>query len=138
MIPSRVRMPATQVETKPVVLLAEDDEDMRGLLARLLVEAGMDVVQVGDGVALQKYLEQSSKRRGPVAPDIVVSDVNMPGQSGLAALEASRSQVPAVVISSRVDPTLRAAAIRAGVGAIFEKPFKADQLVLAIRRMLGR
>src|SRR5690242_2574712 len=109
--------------TRPLVLLAEDDEDYRRLLAARLTREGMEVVEVEDGSELRDYL-QLSRPGGDVAePDVIVSDIQMPGESGLEALERIQPlRVPVVLITSLASTEVRASAARAGVVAIFEKP----------------
>lgn len=72
-----------QAET-PRVLLAEDDSDMRRLVARALRRQGYDVVELRDGQDLLGYLRSSMLRPGQFPPpDLVVSDVRMPRVTGL-------------------------------------------------------
>lgn len=124
-------------EKQPVVLLAEDDEAMRELLSGRLKREGMRVVEVEDGYELRDYLDLCRPGGDVAAPDIVISDVNMPGESGPEALEhASFLSAPVVLISACGRRELRDYAARLGVAAIFEKPFDLDALMVAIRRVI--
>jgi DNA-binding response OmpR family regulator len=80
-------------------LLAEDDEDLRRLLAHVLRQEGYLVVEVGSGSALIEQLAQFSF-------DLVVSDARIPGWSGFrvrASLQHVADRVPAVLLSSLGD-----------------------------------
>jgi DNA-binding response OmpR family regulator len=120
---------------QPLVLLAEDDVDLRQLISARLVREGMQVVEVDNGIELHDYLVQRSEGTGP---DVVVSDVDMPGQSGPEALERAQVRAPVILITAAPTPAVRAAAIRAGVFAILEKPFALPTLVAKIREILHR
>ena len=117
-----------------VVLLAEDDEDMRELIARRLAREGMRVVEVEDGFELRDYLELCRPGGDLAEPDVVVSDLNMPGDSGPQALEHFPNlRVPVVLISSCSGQKLRECGQRLKAAAVFEKPVNLDLLTRALR-----
>lgn len=121
----------------PMILLAEDDDDLRELMAARLTREGMKVIEVEDGLELRDYLELCRPGGTVTEPDVVITDWNMPGESGTEALShAPDLHAPVVLISSFGGPELQAAAAEAGAAAIFEKPFDLDLLVVAIRRVL--
>jgi DNA-binding response OmpR family regulator len=122
----------------PLVLLAEDDDEMRGLIAARLVDEGMQVVEVEDGFELRDYLSLCRPGGDLREPDIVVADVRMPGESGPDALLHTYHHPPVVLISSVVDDEVRAYAERIGVEAVFQKPFAMRDLVGVIRRVGSR
>ena len=128
----------TQAEEKqPVVLLAEDDDTMRELLAGRLKREGMRVVEVEDGYELRDYLELCRPGGDLASPDVVISDINMPGETGPEALTHSPNlPAPIVLISACGRRELRTWAAKLGVAAIFEKPFDLDVLMLAIHRVI--
>ena len=120
-----------------MVLLAEDDDELRELLSARLQREGMRVVEVEDGFELKDYLELCRPGGDLSEPDLVITDVNMPGETGPEALAHSAFfHAPVMIISGYVGPEVRAAAADAGVAAIFEKPVDLDLLVVAIRRVL--
>lgn len=122
---------------QPLVLLAEDDELMRELVCARLTREGMRVVEVEDGFELRDYLDLCRPGGDVASPDVVVSDINMPGETGPEALERSHFlNAPVVLISACGSKELRRWAARLGVAAIFEKPFDLDLLVLAIRHLV--
>ena len=122
-----------------VVLLAEDDEDLRELIARRLVRAGMRVIEVEDGFELRDYLELCRPGGDLAEPDAVVSDVNMPGDSGPLALEHFPFlRAPVVLISAFSADVLAAWGHRVHAAAIFEKPLNLDDLILALEVAIDR
>ena len=122
----------------PMVLLAEDDDDLRELLAARLQREGLRVVEVEDGFELRDYLELCRPGGDLSEPDLVITDIQMPGESGPEALaHSSFLHAPVMIISGCVRPELRTAAAGAGVAAIFEKPLDLDLLMVAIRRVLS-
>ena len=126
-------MAATRV---PLVLLAEDDDDMREVIAARLTREGMQVVEVEDGFELRDYLAHCGPNGDVRSPDVVITDVRMPGETGPEALlHAHFNQSPVVLISCFIDAEVRAYAARVGVVAIFKKPFPLGDLVVAIRRI---
>ncbi len=121
---------------RPLVLLAEDDTDLRELISGRLTREGMKVVEVEDGFELRDYLSLCHPGGRVPRPDVIVSDVNMPGESGPYALEVSnRDRAPVVLITGEANREMRDDAARAGVAEIFEKPFALAELVLTIRRL---
>ena len=123
--------------SNPMVLLAEDDDDLRELLTARLQREGMKVVEVEDGFELRDYLELCRPGGDLIEPDLVITDIRMPGESGPEALAHSPFlHAPVMIISGYVGPELRAVAATVGVAAIFEKPVDLDLLMVAIRRVL--
>jgi CheY-like chemotaxis protein len=112
------------------ILVADDDAWMRRLLARSLAAAGHDVSVVGDGRALEAAVF------GPGMHDLVISDQQMPGGTGLEVLRRLReaqSAIAFVLMSGDADGALRAEAERLGAH-VLPKPIDADALRLFIAR----
>lgn len=126
-----VQLAAAQDTAPPSILVAEDDPDMRSLIASCLEQDGCEVLKVADGQELLALLEALRDDRldfGPV--DLVISDVRMPGCTGLQALEALRridSATPVVLITAFGGPEVHAEAHRLGA-ILFDKPFDLDDL----------
>lgn len=114
------------------VLLAEDDEDIRELLATALREDGFDVVEFEDGFELLDYL--SSALPGDAVlprPAIIISDIRMPGHSGLEVLERLRDadpDTPVILISAFADREVQREAKRLGAEIVLRKPVDIDEL----------
>jgi len=116
------------------VLVTDDNADMREYLARLLRSADYQVTTVTDGqVALDMVRT--------VAPDLVISDVMMPGLSGLELVAALRADartaaVPVLLLSARAGQEASVEGLRAGADDYLVKPFTAVELLARIRSNL--
>ena len=114
------------------VLIAEDDFELRALIARAFAEDGYYVLEVENGRELFDLLA------GLVQVDLVVSDVRMPGGSGLAALAGFRKRNPStpfVIITAFGNEALHQEARRLGATAVVDKPFEMDDLRALARRL---
>ena len=117
----------------PRVVLAEDDDEMRELLAEELRKDGYDVLEARDGNEMELRLK--SVRHCPLrAPDVIVMDYRMPGHSGLEILRELREEqwtTPVVIITAFVDDTIQSQAD--GLNAkVFPKPFDIEELRFAV------
>ena len=122
------------------VLLAEDDGELRALIAHALRGDGFDVVEVGDGKALVDFLADAIAADGTLdGYDLVVSDVRMPGFTAIDVLTAMRpflKRTPVVLITAFGDPKTHERARRLGAAAVIDKPFDLDDLRLRLRELL--
>ncbi|WP_245442871.1 ATP-binding response regulator [Methylobacterium terrae] len=108
------------------VLLADDNADMRAYVGRLLGDSGHVVEAVGDGHAALA----AARRR---APDLVLSDVMMPGLDGFGLLAALRADpalrgIPVILLSARAGEEARIEGLAAGADDYLIKPFSAREL----------
>ena len=122
------------------VLVADDDDDARRLIAAVLRGVGYTVAEARDGVeALDKVASTvSSRQEIPFAA--LVSDVDMPGLSGLdviAALRCSKLDTPVVLVTGTGDADTRSEAAQLGVSAYLEKPVRAESLRRAVERAVA-
>jgi len=116
------------------VLLAEDDADLRAVIARALERAGHVVTQIPDGAAAMERLE------GGEAFDLMLTDLEMPGRTGLEVIAASKSahpETPVIATSGKGRPVTVALdlARRTGADAVIAKPFKLSVLVELVSRV---
>jgi CheY-like chemotaxis protein len=124
-----------EIPTPPTkVLVADDDDDVRALVASLLREDGYEVVEACDGAELLARLEEGVD--DPVArPDVVLTDVMMPGLSGLGVLDALRRAhiaFPVVLMTVLKDHSVHIVARRLGAVGVLSKPLDVDDLRTAI------
>lgn len=120
------------------VLIADDDTEMRQLLAASLSHFGFDVDTAKDGNELLERLHGGEE--GP-APDVVITDVHMPGWGGLQVLpwvKSWRPHLPVVLITAFADAEVRKLAAELGASVVLDKPFDLDALKDAIDRLLAR
>lgn len=118
------------------ILVAEDNLEMRRLLVSCLQRDGYAVVQAQTGVQLQDLIgTQLSHARDRPAVDLIISDVRMPGMSGLQVLEDLRRtdrSTPVILITAFGDQETHAEAHRLGAKLVFNKPFDLDDLRMAV------
>lgn len=131
---------SASAEVSPLlVLLAEDDADMREALAAQLSADGYSVKQVSDGSMLKRYLDRAlAGKSSEPTPDLVISDIQMPGQDGLQVLEWLRGRdwtIPIILVTAFGDDETHGEAERLGVTAILDKPFEIDQLRATIEQL---
>lgn len=121
----------------PVVLLAEDDDELRRLLARKLRRQGCDVVEARTGTQLVELVVEHTV--APIAPEqrpasLVISDLRMPGRSGLDVLRLLRRasvEVPVILITGFGSREVHDEARLLGATAVFDKPVDLDDLTAA-------
>ncbi len=123
------------------VLLAEDDEVFRGFVAAELRRDGHVVIEAEDGDELADHIEVSIYRIGlrPM-PDVIISDICMPGPSGLRILEQLRDgerHTPVILMTAFLDDATRAEAVRLGATAVLDKPFDMAALRKAVAEAIG-
>jgi len=135
--PSPRPAPAADRTRRPGrILLAEDDAEMRALVAGALRADGYEVVEAKDGEELLRWIESTAQADGRNPFAVIVSDVRMPGLSGmdvLAVLQCSYRVTPVILITAFGDEELHAEAAELGAVAVFDKPFDLDDLRSAVR-----
>lgn len=123
------------------VLLAEDDADTRLALTSVLRREGHRVIVAKDGRELLDLIAVDLLLpREPPAFDLIVSDVRMPGVTGLEILEglhAAGSATPFIVITAYGTPELHEAVKREGASCCLDKPFELGQFRAAVARALA-
>ena len=122
----------TIVPARPRVLLAEDDPELRRMIARRLRTVGYDVVEARDGAELDALLARHAPGD---AVDLLVSDVRMPGRSGLAIaseLQRAGRALPIILMTGFGDREVHEQARHLGVLAVLDKPFDLDELCAAV------
>jgi DNA-binding response OmpR family regulator len=119
----------------PRVLLAEDQAEMRSLLAKWLRNVGCEVVEFADGAALWNELLRAQKEEdGPRDADLIISDIRMPGPSGLEVLARLRRTdwaTPVILMTAFGDAETVSDATTMGAARVFSKPFDMAELVAA-------
>ena len=122
------------------LLVADDDPVFRQLLASALRAAAYEVVEVSNGADLFEVLDRSLTAEAGIGSfDLVLSDVLMPGWTGLevlANLGHGRSLPPVILITAFADNELCRRAKSAGALTVFRKPLDVDDLCLFVRRFL--
>jgi len=117
------------------ILIADDDPGARELLVSLIQDLGYEAQAVPDGEAA---VEAATAR----PPDLVLSDVNMPGLNGLDLCRRLHRnprtrQIPVVMLTASDDPALNRKAYAAGAQACVPKPFRREGLIAVIQAALA-
>jgi len=134
--------PGTDERSQSLILLAEDDEDMRHLLALSLCREGYTVIDFGNGTDLMTYIDDHRLLgEGIDGVDLIITDNVMPGRSGLQVLQKIRTvdrTTPVILITSFGDEQVHAEATRLDA-IILDKPFDIETLRKVVRTvMMGR
>lgn len=115
------------------VLAIDDSRTIRELLKEALIQAGFEVHLAIDGIDGLEKLEG-------LAPDVVITDINMPRLDGFGFIKAVRDKgthpaLPIIVLTTESAADLKARARDAGATAWIVKPFDEVKLVSALRRV---
>lgn len=115
------------------LLIVEDRDSLRRMLERALGNEGYDVMTAGSG---EEAVETLDRERF----DAVLTDLRLPGLSGLEVLARSRArwpQVPVVVLTGFGSVPAAVEAMKLGAADFLEKPVEIDELSRLVRRLLG-
>ena len=118
------------------IVVADDDADIRELVAFKLQQTGHEVVAVADGAAAVEACQAEE-------PDLVVLDVMMPGMSGLDACRALRldpalAKVPVILLTARAQEAEIEQGFNAGADDYVVKPFSPRELASRVAAVLQR
>jgi two-component system chemotaxis response regulator CheY len=119
---------------RKTILTVDDASTLRKVIALTLNGAGHDVVEAEDGVAALSVL---GRRR----VDLIITDVHMPRMDGIeftrqARLLPNLRTTPILLLTTESDPTVKARGRAAGATGWIVKPFKQDELVAVVARVL--
>ena len=116
------------------VLIADDDAGVRSFLRAVLEEGGHEVIEAKDG--RQALLQAQSRHI-----DLVITDLVMPEQEGIATIQALRSEastIGIIAISGAFDGQFLKAAKLVGADVVLPKPMDADLLLARVAEVLSR
>jgi len=117
------------------ILSVDDSASMRQMVKLTLAGAGYDVIEAEDG-------RDALKKACGTAIAMVVTDLNMPGMDGLALIREMRKQpaftgLPILFLTTESDPDKKAQAKQAGATGWITKPFRQEQLLAVVKKVLG-
>lgn len=124
-------------EILPKIIIADDEDEIRMLLASTLVHHGFQVVEASNGEeAVQKVLANPDVR-------LIISDLKMPKLNGLQMVKAIRrmqlaEEAKLIVLTAYSQPALIAEGKKLAIDAWLVKPVRQDALVDTVRRLLER
>jgi two-component system cell cycle response regulator CpdR len=117
------------------ILLAEDEESLRGFITRALMASGHEVVTAGDGAAA---LDELNHNRGQF--ELLLTDIRMPVMDGIAlALAAARDHpdLTILLMTGFADQRERAHGLDALIHDVITKPFSIADIRLAVEEALA-
>ncbi|OGW69267.1 MAG: hypothetical protein A3A88_06950 [Nitrospirae bacterium RIFCSPLOWO2_01_FULL_62_17] len=120
-----------KTDGEKVLLVAEDDKEMRSLLCDELRDLGCRIVEAGDG-------NEAIERARETSPSLILTDLRMPG-GGLGYIGRLRivlPNCPIVLITAFGDPSVKETSLRFGISAYFDKPVRMDELKDSIKQLL--
>jgi len=120
----------------PLVLVADDEEDIRALVAFRLKRAGYEVITASDG---EEALLLATTR----LPDLAVLDMMMPKATGLEVTRSMRDQeatkhIPVILLTARAQEADVARGFEAGADDYVKKPFSPQDLQTRVQALLDR
>jgi CheY-like chemotaxis protein len=125
---------------KRAVLVVDDDVTVRALIAFVLRDAGYCVVEAEDGMdAIERVADTRERRAAPFCA--IVSDVCMPGLSGLdmlTVLRCASMSIPVILMTAFVNDRLREEARGLGAAAVLAKPLEMATLTASLERTVRR
>ena len=140
--------PGSGAQTKPIealraahVLLVEDDDEMRKLLAFVLRRNGYQVTEERDGCQALEYLGDVMGGGADRAPQLLLIDQCMPGVCGLDVIQATRTagiRIPAILITAFGDAETHDRAHALDATPVLDKPFGMGELLAIVQRLAPR
>jgi two-component system, OmpR family, alkaline phosphatase synthesis response regulator PhoP len=121
---------------RPVVIVIDDETDILDLIRLVLEEAGIVVVTARSGhEGLQRLYREK--------PDLILLDIMMPDLDGMELLkilkiEDATASIPVAMLTARVEPKDKAAALQEEAADYICKPFTPDELVVRVKAILAR
>ena len=117
------------------VLAIDDSRTIRGLVQRVMTDAGFVCAVAEDGI-------EGVARFRDDPPDVVITDINMPNMDGFGVIDAIRkgtvqSNTPILVLTTESTVELKARAREAGATGWIVKPFDDEAIIKTIRRVTG-
>ena len=123
----------SRMEIRPHILVVDDDNDIRTLLAEQLETYGFIALTADGGRAMRRILDRE-------AVDLIVLDLNLPNEDGLALCRdlRARSSLPVIMLTARGEPIDRILGLEMGADDYVPKPFEPRELVARIKNVLRR
>ncbi len=121
-------------EKKYTILVADDEEDLRGFLSSELAR-NYKVIEASDGVEAISFVRQFE-------PDLVLLDYMMPDKNGMEVCREIRndsrlSHIPVIMLTARADEKIKLECLKAGASDFISKPFALGELSLRVKNQIG-
>lgn len=121
-------------ETRPVILLVEDNVDMRQYIMSFM-SANYQIIEAGDGVEALDTLKD-------IQPDLIISDVMMPRMDGVQLAKEIKAneelcQIPFLSLTAKATESDKLATLRIGIDDYLTKPFNAEELLVRSTNLIN-
>ncbi len=122
--------------SESLILVAEDERDIRDLIVFTLQIADYKVVEVPNG-------EEAVKKALEIKPDLILMDVRMPKMTGFEACKALKQQektkdIPVIFLSAKGQEAEISTGLDLGAEEYFLKPFAPDELISRVNKILAK
>ncbi len=113
------------------ILIVDDDEEIRNLLATTLKQYGFETSLAANGEEMFNLLKV-------VTPDVIILDLMMPGDNGLTLCKKLNGKYPVIMLTAMGDETDRIIGLEVGADDYLPKPFNPRELIARIKAILRR
>jgi len=116
------------------ILVVDDEKSVRNLLSRMLLKRGYECTLAADAVDARKFIKERNF-------ELILSDVTMPGESGIDFIRYVAAEYPdtaIIMVTAIDDPEIAETALEAGIYGYIIKPFNANELIINVRNSLRR
>jgi two-component system OmpR family response regulator len=122
-----------QGEHRHTLLIVDDDNEIRSLLAEQLEAVGYTVHTAANGAEMHSLLNSTGI-------DLIILDLNLPGEDGLTLCRETRTRgnVPIIMLTARSQPVDRVIGLEVGADDYVTKPFEPRELVARVRSVMRR
>ncbi len=123
-------------ESEGLVLVVDDEPDVRKVVRMTLEKAGYDVVEAEDG---EKGIEEIKKGENSLLLNLIITDIRMPNMNGIDVLNYYRKEwpsIPLIVLTGFPDRDMATAMLQHGVVDYLVKPVEAEKLRASVAKAL--
>ncbi|WP_342348534.1 response regulator [uncultured Nitrospira sp.] len=119
-------------KTNGLVLIVDDEPDVRKVVRMTLEKAGYDVIEAEDG---EKAIQEVQKGENPLMLDVIISDIRMPKINGVEAINYFQQQyprVPLIVLTGFPDMEMATGFLKQGIVDYLVKPVEKEKLIKSV------
>ncbi|HBP90413.1 MAG: response regulator [Nitrospira sp.] len=119
-------------KTNGLVLVVDDEPDVRKVVRMTLEKAGYDVIEAEDG---EKAIQEVQKGENPLMLDVIISDIRMPKINGVEAINYFQQQyprVPLIVLTGFPDMEMATGFLKKGIVDYLVKPVEKEKLIKSV------
>ncbi|WNM59930.1 response regulator [Candidatus Nitrospira allomarina] len=119
-------------KTNGLVLVVDDEPDVRKVVRMTLEKAGYDVIEAEDG---EKAIQEVQKGENPLMLDVIISDIRMPKINGVEAINYFQQQyprVPLIVLTGFPDMEMATGFLKQGIVDYLVKPVEKEKLLKSV------